>query len=174
MTGHGITRLALAAAALVAAMPALAESADYYRGGWRAETTGGGIYEFVIRGNQVSGIYCTRCADGTTLARIVGTFDEAKGLSFTVRHLNLDGSLANEDRASARLRDGKLEITGKRGGTAFRQVALKDPRGPTPGGYPQTMLPPGSPPVAVIPASGGGGAGRPAPYVQPAPWRRLA
>jgi hypothetical protein len=167
---------------LVAAAPACAESADYYRGGWRTESGPGSspgqadsqIYEFVIRGGEVSGIACTHCADGTTLARVEGAFDEKDGLRFTVRHLGVDGSLTGEDHATARLGEGKLMVSGTRAdGRTFAQTLIKDPRGPTPGGYPQVRLPPGSPPVAIVRASGGGG-GPPAPYVQPAPWRQLS
>jgi hypothetical protein len=117
----------------------------------------------------VSGIACTRCADGTTLARVEGSFSEANGLAFTVRHLRLDGSLASQERLRARLDGGKLRVTGARG----PQVLIKDPRGPTPGGQPQAVLPPGHAPVPVVANAGGGGGGRPAPYVQPAPWRQL-
>jgi hypothetical protein len=160
--------------AAVLAAPAAAEDADFYRGGWRTNDGEAQTYEFVIRGHDVSGIACTRCADGTTLARVEGTFDEKEGLRFTVRHLNLDGTLASEDRAEAKLAAAGLLVSGTRGnGEAFRRLVLKDPRGPTPGGYPQVRLPPGSPPVAIVRAAGGGGGGPPPPYVQPAPWRQL-
>jgi hypothetical protein len=163
------------ATALALPAPASAESADYYRGGWRTDAGEPLTYEFVIRGNEVSGIACTRCADGTTLARIVGTFDEASGLSFTVRHLAPDGSLLGEDHARARLGAGKLAVSGTRpDGSAFTLTLIKDPRGPTPGGYPQVRLPPGSPPVAIVRGAGGGGGGAATPYVQPAPWRPIA
>lgn len=151
--------------------PALAESADYYRGGW---AIGPRIYEFVIDGAKVSGIACNQCADGTMLARIVGTFDEKSGITFTVRHLAPDGSLLAEDHAQAKLDQGRLVIHGTQpdGGT-FAHIAIKDPRGPTPGGYPQVRLPPGAPPVAIVKGPGGGAGGPPAPYHQPAPWRQL-
>ena len=166
--------LELALAAGVSA-PAFAESADYYRGGWRTGAGDPQVYEFVIQGAKVSGIACTRCADGTTLARIVGTFDEKTGLAFTVRHLAPDGSLVGEDHATARLDKGQLVVSGTRpGGGSFAQTLVKDPRGPTPGGYPQVRLPPGSPPVAIVKGPGGGGGGPPAPYRQPAPWRQLS
>lgn len=170
--------LALAAAAFVAlaiSCAASAESADYYRGGWRTERGVPQVYEFVIRGSAVSGIYCTQCADGTTLAAIDGKFDEQDGLAFTVRFLRPDGTVASEDRLWARLDGGKLDIVGTRGtdGTKIEQIAIKDSRGPTPGGYPQAILPPGSPPVAIVKAPRAGPSGPPAPYVQPAPWRQL-
>jgi hypothetical protein len=162
-------------AALALAFPATAEDADFYRGGWRTGGADPHVYEFVIRGSEVTGIACTRCADGTTLARIAGVFDPQDGIRFTVRHLAPDGSLVAVDRATAKLGDGGLVVSGTRGDRApFRQVAFKDPRGPTPGAYPQVRLPPGSPPVAVVKPSGGGAGGPPPPYIQPAPWRQLS
>ncbi|MGZ3198844.1 MAG: hypothetical protein ACXWI5_03370 [Croceibacterium sp.] len=165
--------LAAMAASLLAA-PAWAESADYYRGGWRTDTGDPQVYEFVIRGSQVSGVACTRCSDGTTLARIEGTFDEKDGIRFTVRHLSTEGALVSEDHAQARLGKGGLMVSGRRGsGGSFARVMIKDPRGPTPGGYPQVRLPPGSPPVAIVKGAGGGGGGPSPPYVQPASWRQI-
>lgn len=165
---------AAATCALTASSVALAEDADHYRGGWRTEGAERHVYEFVIRGSEVSGVTCTQCADGMTLAPLMGTFDEKNGLTFTVRHLKPDGSLASEDRLSAQLDGGKLRVTGRRGDQPLaEEVAIKDPRGPTPGGYPQAILPPGSPPVAIVKAPGGGGGGPPPPYDQPAPWRKL-
>ena len=164
----------IAFAVWVLATSAHAETADYYRGGWRTEAGEPQVYEFVIRGSEVSGVACTRCADGTTLARIVGTFDEKDGIRFTIRHLNLDGSLGSEEHAQAKLGERGLVVSGTRGdGSTFALTAIKDPRGPTPGGYPQAVLPPGSPPVAIVRPAGGGGGAPPAPYVQPAPWRQL-
>jgi len=165
--------LGMGLAAMLAA-PAMAEDADFYRGGWRTNGGEPQTYEFVIRGREVSGVACTRCADGTTLARIEGTFDASDGLRFTVRHLNLDGTLASEDRAEAKLAAAGLVVSGTRAnGEAFRQLVLKDPPGPTPGGYPQARLPPGSPPVPIVRVAGAGGGGPPPAYVQPAPWRQL-
>ena len=118
----------VAAATAMLAAPALAQSADYYRGGWRTAAGDPQVYEFVIRGAQVSGIACTRCSDGTTLARIEGTFSEKDGIAFTVRHLAPDGSLVAEDHAQARLGEGGLVVSGTRGdGGTFAQVATKDP-----------------------------------------------
>src|SRR5690606_1394736 len=117
----------------------------------------------------------THCADGTTLAPIEGTFDPDQGIVFAIRHLHLDGSPATTDRAQAVLAGGKLVVRGTRAGQAFEQVAIKDPRGPTPGPYVQSILPPDAPPVPVLraPAGGGGGGGAPPTYVPPAPWRQL-
>jgi hypothetical protein len=165
----------LALLALVTAAPAAAENADFYRGGWRTVSSEPQVYEFVIRGREVSGIACARCSDGTTLARIEGTFDEKDGLRFTIRHLAPDGSLVAEDHLTARLGPGGLAVSGTLGdGRTFARTMIKDPRGPTPGGYPQVRLPPGSPPVAIVRGAGGGGGGPLPPYVQPASWRHIS
>ena len=164
----------MALAVLTVSAPAFAEPADYYRGGWRTDAGDPQVYEFVIRGSQVTGIACTHCADGTTLARIAGTFDEKDGIRFTIRHLAPDGSLVAEDRARAKLAGGRLVVSGTRaGGETFTQATIKDPRGPTPGGYPQVRLPPGSPPVVIVKSPAAAGGGAPPAYVQPAPWRPL-
>ena len=102
---RGLSSIAFVAAMLAAA-PASAEDADWYRGGWRAEGGEPHVYQFVIQGEKVSGYYCTHCADGTTLAPLEGTFDEDEGIAFTVRHLNPDGSLKSAEPARARLADG--------------------------------------------------------------------
>lgn len=162
---------ALAASIALSLAPAAqAEDADYYRGGWRTDAGDPHVYQFVIKDDRVGGYYCAHCADGTTLAPLEGTFDERQGIAFKVRHLNLDGSLASEIVARARLSDGKLIVTGP----TFEHTAIKDPRGPTPGPYVQSILPPNAPPVPVLPppprATGGA---PPAPYVAPARWRQL-
>jgi hypothetical protein len=156
-------------AALLAASPVLAEDANWYRGGWRTDGGELHVYQFVIEGEKVSGYYCTHCADGTTMAPLEGTFDENRGLSFTVRHLHLDGSPRRSEPLAARLVDGRLVV----GGNGIEVVAIKDPRGPTPGPYVQSVLPPNAPPVPVLPARTGNSSGSPAPYIQPAPWRQL-
>ena len=165
---------AIVGAGLFAASAAHAENADWYRGGWRTEGGEPQVYEFVIDGDKVSGIFCTQCADGTTLAPIEGTFDEDEGIAFAIRHLHLDGTLATTDHARAKLVGGKLMVEGVRGGAqtaAFAHTTIKDRRGPTPGPYAQSILPPNAPPVPVLPARGGGGP--PVPYVPPAAWRQL-
>jgi len=162
-------------ATALAAAPALAEDADYYRGGWRTDGGEPHVYQFVIEGTRVSGYYCTHCADGTTLAPLEGTFDEEAGITFTVRHLELDGSPKSTTRAQAKLADGRLVISGTGPlGTAFGHVTIKDPRGPTPGPYVQSVLPPNAPPVPVLAPPRGGGGGPPPPYVQPAAWRQIS
>ncbi|HEU4649840.1 MAG TPA: hypothetical protein VFS49_00355 [Croceibacterium sp.] len=161
---------------MAVAQQAAAEGADWYRGGWRTESGEPHVYEFVIDGTAVTGVHCTHCADGTTLAPIEGTFDEADGITFTIRHLQLDGSPRSQDRAQARLVNGRLVVSGTRGGAdgvAFEHTTIKDPRGPTPGPYVQSILPPGAPPVPVLPARAGGSGAPPAPYVAPGKWRQL-
>lgn len=149
---------------------AAAQNADDYRGGW--ETVAGGvprIYEFSIRGDQVRGIYCTHCSDGTTLAFLDGKL-AADGLSFAVTHVDPDGNTAYQDHAVAKFHDGQLTVTGTSGGPGggkFEWTMHKDPRGPDPLPVPVSRLPK-APPVPAVPASGG--ARPPAPYVAPGPW----
>ncbi len=152
----------------------MAEDADWYRGGWRTDGGEPHVYQFVIEGSKVSGYYCTHCDDGTTLAPLEGTFDEDAGIEFTIRHLQLDGSPKSSTRARAKLADGRLVVSGTGpSGTSFGHVTIKDPRGPTPGPYVQSVLPPNAPPVPVLAPPRGGGGGPPPPaYVQPAPWRQ--
>ncbi|MBO9671141.1 MAG: hypothetical protein J7485_11550 [Sphingobium sp.] len=178
----GIRSIAVAiwtGVALLAASRAGAESADHYRGGWRIEAGPPQIYEFVIRdGGAVSGIACTHCADGTTLARVEGRFNETDGLTFTVRRFTPAGALASEEHLRAKLSGGRLVISGGRGsdGKPVERIAIKDTRGPPPSIFPTAILPPGAPPVPVLKSTavaGGGGGGRPAPYLQPGPWRSL-
>jgi hypothetical protein len=166
-----IVSLAAVGAAL-AAVPALAEDADYYRGGWRTDAGEPNVYEFVIRGERVTGFHCTHCADGTTLSPLEGTFDENMGIDFTVRYLNLDGSTARTAPFHAKLANGRLVITGAGGD---EQVTIKDPRGPAPSAFPINIMPPNAPPVPLLQAraGGGGGGAPPAPYEPPARWRQL-
>ena len=57
--------------AVLAVAPAVAgQDADDYRGGWRTDSGEAHVYEFSIRGTTVRGVYCTYCADATTLAFI--------------------------------------------------------------------------------------------------------
>jgi len=166
-----IRSIALAAAILFGgATSASAESADWYRGGWRTDGGEPRIYQFVIDGAKVTGYTCTQCSDGTTLAPLSGSFDEQGGISFTIRHLNLDGTLVSEEHLKAKLSGAKLIVSGPRG----EQVTIKDPRGPTPSVIYQSVLPPNAPPVPQLKPTGApGGGGAPAPYIQPAQWRQL-
>ena len=61
-------------AVLSVARAAAGQNADDYRGGWRTDNGEAHTYEFSIRGAAVRGIYCTYCADATTLAFVDGTF----------------------------------------------------------------------------------------------------
>ena len=190
-----ITLLAMLAVAQIAA----AQNPDDYRGGWRTDSGDPHVYQFSIRGDQVRGVYCTRCSDATTLAFIDGKFG-ADGITFTVTHVKADGSTDYQDRATARFDKGNVIISGTspRGGR-FDRTVIKDPRGPDPLPVPVSRLPPGDGPVpalgrggrgAVQPPRGGApGPGGPAPrgaagapggggggqrgYVQPAPWKQL-
>src|SRR5262245_54274489 len=173
-------------ATLLLAHPAAALNADYWRGGWRTPLGDAPhIYEFVIRGSRVTGVYCRSCSDATTIGFIDGTWDEKAGIEFTVTFANADGSIRLVDDQRAMLADGRLIVTGSaaaRNGSELRLI--KDPRGPDPGGAPAYVFPPGSPtvqPTVRPPAGGGGGggagggAGRGAapPYWPPGPFKPL-
>src|SRR4051812_16655231 len=126
--------LVMLIAVLALARAATAQDADDYRGGWRTDTGEAHTYEFSIRGATVRGIYCTYCADATTLAFVDGTFGP-DGIRFEVTHVKADGSTAYKDKALARLSDGRLIVSGTsgaRGGGTFERVLIKDPRGPDP------------------------------------------
>jgi hypothetical protein len=172
--------LLLSCATLVLARPAAALDADYWRGGWRTPLGDEPhIYQFVIRGNRVTGVYCRNCSDATTIGFIDGKWDEKAGIAFTVTFASPDGRIRSVDDQRAMLADGRLVVTGVEGirnGNALTLV--KDPRGADPGGAPAYHLPPGTPPAlpAARPAGGGGGGGRgagPAPYWQPGPFKAL-
>ena len=172
--------LLLSCASLVLAQPAAALNADYWRGGWRtplgAEPH---IYEFVIRGSRVTGVYCRNCSDATTIGFIDGTWDEKAGIRFTVTFANPAGRITSVDDQRAMLLDGQLIVTGAAGIRNGTLTLVKDPRGADPGGAPAYHLPPGTPPAlpAARPAGGGGGGGGrgagPAPYWQAGPFKAL-
>ena len=184
-------------AVLGIAQIAAAQTADDYRGGWRAESGDPHIYQFSIRGEQVRGVYCTHCSDATTLAFIDGKLG-ADGIAFTVTHVKADGSTAYLDRATAKFDRGNLIITGNAGGPGggkFMRTVIKDSRGPD--GLPgltvatlpagRSVIPAaprgggGAPPPrgaggggapAAPPGGGGGGGGR-GGYLQPEPWKQI-
>jgi hypothetical protein len=149
-----------------------AQDADDYRGGWRTDQGEAHTYEFSIRGDTVRGIYCTYCADATTLAFVDGEFG-ADGLTFVVTHVNLDGSTAYQDKATARFDHGKLIVigtSGAPGGGKFERTLIKDPRGPDPLPVIVSRLPK-TPPVPAVKVNQQG-LGAPAPrYIQPGPWK---
>ena len=171
--------LLLLFATLVLAQPAMGLDANYWRGGWRTPLGDEPhIYELVIRGNRVTGVYCRNCSDATTIGFIDGTWDEKAGINFTVTFANPDGSIRSVDDQHAMLADGRLIVTGS--ASARNALTLvKDPRGADPGGAPAYHLPPGTPPALPLtrPAGGGGGGGGglgpPAPYWQPGPFKAL-
>src|SRR5262252_4839951 len=111
--------------AVLAVAPAVAgQDADDYRGGWRTDSGEAHVYEFSIRGTTVRGVYCTYCADATTLAFIDGTFGP-DGITFEVTYVKPDGTTAYKDRATARFNQGRLIVTGTSGasgGAAFERV----------------------------------------------------
>ena len=108
--------LMLSFATLVLAQPAAALDADYWRGGWRTPLGDEPhIYEFVIRGNRVTGVYCRSCSDASTIGFIAGTWDEKAGIDFTVTFANPNGSIRSVDDQHAMLADSRLIVTGARG-----------------------------------------------------------
>jgi len=160
---------------LALARPAVALDADYWRGGWRTPLgSEPHIYEFVIRGNTVTGVYCRSCSDATTIGFIDGTWDETAGIDFTITFANADGRIRSVDRQHAMLVNGRLNVTGTKIGPL---TLVKDPRGADPGGAPAYHLPPGTAPalpVTRVPGGGGGGGRGPgAPYWQAGPFKAL-
>jgi hypothetical protein len=154
---------------------AAAQNADDYRGGWRTDSGEAHIYEFSIRGSAVRGIYCTYCADATTLAFVDGTFGP-DGITFEVTHVNADGSTAFKDKATAKidpLNKGHLIVTGTSGGSGggrYERVLIKDPRGPDPIPAMVSVLPKG-PPVPANPLRRNPDGADGLPYIQPGPWK---
>jgi hypothetical protein len=159
-------------AVLAVAGVASGQNADDYRGGWRTDSGEAHTYEFSIRGTTVRGIYCTYCADATTLAFVDGTFGPG-GLTFDVTHVNTDGSTRYKDKATATFNNGSLVVTGTsgaRGGGSFRRVLIKDPRGPDPIPVMVSVLPKGAPVPGDIRRRNPDGADG-LPYIQPGPWK---
>ena len=107
-----VTALLLSCASLLLAQPAAARHDDYGRGGWRTPLGDEPhIYEFVIRGQRVTGVYCRNCSNATTMGFIDGTWDEKAGIDFTVKFANPDGRIRSVDRQHAMLADGRLIVT---------------------------------------------------------------
>src|SRR5205823_13951063 len=151
---------------------AAAQNADDYRGGWRTDKGEAHTYEFSILGDKVRGIYCTYCADATTLAFVDGKLP-SNGITFAVTHVNANGSTAYRDQETARFDRGKLIVTGISGGPGggkFERTLIKDPRGPDPLPVIVSVLPKAPPVPAVAINQQGLGAPRPR-YIQPGPWK---
>ena len=154
------------------ATAAAAQNADDYRGGWRTDSGEAHTYEFSIRGATVRGVYCTYCADATTLAFVDGTFGP-NGITFEVTHVKADGGTAYKDKATAKFNGGRLIVTGTSGapgGAAFERVLIKDPRGPDPIQAMVSILPKG-PPVPANPLRRNPDGADGLPYIQPGPWK---
>lgn len=163
----------LLVAALATVQTAAAQNADDYRGGWRTDSGEAHTYEFSIRGTTVRGIYCTYCADATTLAFVDGTLGP-DGLRFEVTHVKADGSTAYKDKATAIFSKGKLTVTGTsgaRGGGRFERVLIKDPRGPDPIPAKVSVLPKDRPPVPANIARRNPDGADGLPYILPGPWK---
>ncbi len=168
-------RFVMFAAAIAVAGLASAQNADDYRGGWRTDSGAPHTYELSIRDGKVRGIYCTWCADATTLAFVDGTLGP-NGLTFEVTHVKADGSTAYKDKATAKSERGSLIVTGTSGapgGAKFTHTLIKDPRGPDPLGVVVTAIPKEhtTPPLQRGPGAGGGGGGGGRGYIQPGPWK---
>jgi hypothetical protein len=163
--------------ALAFVPPAAALDADYWRGGWRTPLgEAPHIYEFVIRGSRVTGVYCRNCADATSIGFIDGTWSETAGIEFTITFARPDGRVASTSAQRAALVDGQLIVTGVRTVPNGRLRLIKDPRGADPGGAPAYHLPPGTPPALPIARAAGGGGGTGAgatPYWRPGPFKTL-
>ena len=158
---------------LAMAPVALAQDADDYRGGWRTDGGEAHTYEFSIRGTTVRGIYCTYCADATTLAFVDGTFGQ-DGITFEVTHVKSDGSIDYKDKAVAKFSNGRLVVTGTsggRGGGKFERVLIKDPHGPDPIPVNVSVLPKDRPSVPGNPARRNPDGADGLPYIQPGPWK---
>jgi hypothetical protein len=173
----------LALATLTLAQPAAALDANYWRGGWRTPLgSEPHIYEFVMRGATVTGVYCRNCSDATTIGFIDGTWNEKTGIDFTITFPNPNGSIRTVERQHAMLTGGRLIVTPAGKGNRSALTLIKDPRGADPGGAPAYHLPPGTPPALPAPrrggaggggGGGGGGFGAAAPYWQAGPFKTL-
>ena len=165
-------RLVILVAVLAAARAAAGQNADDYRGGWRTDGGEAHTYEFSIRGTTVRGIYCTYCADATTLAFVDGTFSP-DGIRFEVTHVNPNGSTAYKDKAVATFSQGRLTVTGTSGapgGKSFTRVLIKDSRGPDPIPVAVSVLPKGAP-VPGNPQRRNPDGADGLRYIQPGPWK---
>src|SRR6187402_3528745 len=103
----------LACITILFAQPAAALNADYWRGGWRTPLGDAPhLYQFVIRGSKVTGVYCRNCSDATTIGFIDGSWNEKTGIDFKVTFANAAGRVTSTDDQHAMLVDGRLLVTG--------------------------------------------------------------
>ena len=108
---------------------AFAQNPDDYRGGWKTEVNGvPRTYEFSIRGETVRGIYCTWCADATTLAFVDGKFGR-DGLSFTVTHVDNNGKTTFTDKGTAKFEKPNLVVTGTLAGPGGGKFTMDHDQG---------------------------------------------
>ncbi len=166
-------QLLMLVAVLAIGRSAAGQSADDYRGGWRTDGGEAHTYQFSIRGSAVRGVYCTYCADATTVAFVDGTLGP-DGIRFEVTHLNGDGSTAYKDEAVATFSGDRLIVTGTSGaprGGRFERVLIKDPRGPDPIPAMVSVLPKSRPAVPANPARRNPDGADGLPYIQPGPWK---
>ena len=158
------------AVALSFAGAAPAQTADDYRGGWRTDSGEPHTFEFSIRDTRVRGIYCTWCADATTLAFVDGTLGP-NGLAVDVTHVKADGSTAYKDKVTAKFDNGMLKVTGTDAGKSVSYTMIKDPRGPDVIPAKVTVLPKSMPPVPGNPARRNVDGADGLPYQLPGPWK---
>ena len=132
--------LLMVALALGTFGPASAQSADDVRGGWIADVDGTReIYILKVRGNQVTGVFCTDCENFDNLAFVRnGTFDGGT-LLFQVYHDRAEGG-AYTRRIRGQLVNGELQVRIQRQGTS-QQIEQTLRRAPA------SNLP--APPIAV-------------------------
>ncbi len=166
-----LTMCAAAAATLCLNQTASALGANDVRGGWEMTRNGvEHIYQFKVRGNQVTGIACGDCDDATTLAFLRGKLGPG-GLTFVVTHVRDDGSTAYRDRVTGTIDDGALRVKGTRGGPdggAFTWTMHREEPPPMPRAAAAR--------VGAAPGAGAGAAARPVPppYRPPGPWEQLS
>ena len=160
-------------AVLAVARAAAGQNADDYRGGWRTDSGEAHTYEFSIRGATVRGIYCTYCADATTLAFVDGTFGP-DGIRFEVTHVKADGSTAYKDKALAKFNQGRLIVTGTSGARRRQHVRACADQGSAWTGSATgdgVCAPEERPPVPANSLRRNPDGADGLPYIQPGPWK---
>lgn len=129
-----------------------AQNADDIRGGWIADLDGTRhVYLLVVRGEAVTGIYCTDCSDPQNLAFVENGVLDNNGLRFNVS----GAGKTYTDSVQAELINGELHVTRGREGARGAGVTMVMHRSPAeenvaaapPGGFepPPAYLPPAPP-----------------------------